>query len=648
MPQNRRSDTPEESTDQWMLRECLDLVRYSPIGIFQSTPSGRIISANPALADMFGYASPQEMIGSINDLDRQLYANPVDRQRFRRLLEARDKVVNFESRQRRRDGSLFWASFSAHVVRDRSGQVRHYQGFISDISAVKAAAEQTAEAERRYRAIFENAPVAIFQATPAGRFIQVNPTYAQIAGFASPAQMVAEITDIATQMYVHPPVRDQYKSLLAEQGYVHNFEALLKRRDGSTFWASMNTRCIRDERDRILSYDGFLVDVTEQKALEAQLQQAQKMEAVGTLAGGIAHDFNNILQAIHGFSQLLLARRRHEDPDYHGLVQINRSCQRAAQLVRQLLAFSRKMEGERRATDLNLEVMETEKVLQRTLPKMIHIKLSLQPDLWPIHAYPTQIEQILLNLGSNAADAMQNGGTLRIETGNIVLDEAYCREHLEARPGRHVLLSVSDTGCGMDEETLRKIYDPFFTTKEVGKGTGLGLASVYGIVKSHDGHIRCTSSLNQGTCFRIYMPAIECQPIQAEASDAQGRTEGGTETILVVDDDHAVRELTTDLLESLGYAVVSVVSGEEALRVFQHQRAGIDLVILDLGMPGMGGHKCLKELLKLDARTKVLVASGYSAQGSIEDILAAGAAGFIGKPYHLSDLAATIRNILAG
>jgi CheY-like chemotaxis protein len=306
------------------------------------------------------------------------------------------------------------------------------------------------------------------------------------------------------------------------------------------------------------------------------------------------------------------------------------------------------VEGNRRPLDLNQEILEAEKVLRRTIPKMVALDLHLESRLKRVNADPVQIEQILLNLGSNAADAMPNGGRLILETGNVCLDEEFCRQHLGATPGNYVLLAVKDTGQGMDRETVQHIFEPFFTTKEIGKGTGLGLASVYGIVKSHGGYILCESAPEQGTAFKIYLPAVEEKEIRVEKGAEEALLTGGSETILVVDDEAAVRDLTVQILQRHGYRVFAADCGEAALETLQTRPGGTDLVLLDLGMPGMGGLNCLREILKIDASLRVLIASGYSVNGPVKEGLESGAAGYIGKPYRLKDLLDKVRTVLDG
>ncbi len=387
--------------------------------------------------------------------------------------------------------------------------------------------------------------------------------------------------------------------------------------------------------------------VLDQRAqIQAQLLQAQKMESIGILAGGVAHDFNNLLQTVGGNVELLLKSKPADHPDRTRLVSIAKSVDRAAQLVRQLLVFGRKAGSRRVLVDLNHEVEETFRILERTVPKMILLTSHLDPDAWKVFADPVQIEQILLNLTSNAVDAMPNGGTLTVETKNVIVDDQFMKNQPGAVAGRHVVLAVSDTGCGMDKEIQEHIFDPFFTTKEVGKGTGLGLATVYGIVKSHGGHVQCASEPGQGTTFKVFFPAAEHAEVESGESGYHASLLGGTETILVVEDESEIQELTKEALETLGYVVKCAASGEEALHVYRESGTGIDLVLMDLNMPGMGGHKCLQELVRLDPLVKVVIASGYTGGRHGREALSSGASAFIGKPFQIAELAQTVRQVL--
>jgi len=387
----------------------------------------------------------------------------------------------------------------------------------------------------------------------------------------------------------------------------------------------------------------------EAKQLQAQLLQAQKMEAVGTLAGGMAHDFNNILTAIQGHADLLLLDKNNDDGDYQQLQAIVQSAQRAAVLVRQLLTFSRKMPSNPLPVNLNKAIQEVVMLLGRTLPKMIDIKLHLEEPLKNIDADPVQLEQLLVNLAVNARDAMPEGGALIFATANVTWEAESRRHHMDLPPGEYVLLSVSDTGQGMSEEIKNHIFEPFFTTKEIGKGTGLGLAMVYGIVQSHHGDITCRSAPGAGTTFQIYLPVSADQTEFDSLKPSQSSFyPQGHEILLLVDDDDMLRNLGRQMLGRFGYEVLTAANGEEALDVYQRHPRGIDLVLLDLIMPGMGGAKCLAQLLRLDPRIKVVMISGYVPGDEINNALTAGACAFFSKPIDLKEMLLVVRQVLDG
>ena len=381
--------------------------------------------------------------------------------------------------------------------------------------------------------------------------------------------------------------------------------------------------------------------------LEGRLVQSQKMEAVGTLTSGIAHDFNNILHAISGYLHLLRTKENLDGTAGRYISQIEGVVEQATELVRRLLTFGRKMERKFVALDLNHEVVQVVQILERTIPKMVGINLRLADDLKMVQGDRTQLEQVIMNLGSNAKDAMPGGGTLTIATENVALDRSYCSFHPEASPGGYVRLRVSDTGHGMNPDTIEHIFEPFFTTKEVGKGTGLGLSTVYGIVTGHGGHITCDSQPDQGTVFDIYLPAIETPASGlSPAQEYETRSFRGDETILLVDDDFSAREVGQAILEQYDYTTYVAHNGEQALEIYGADPGDIDLVVLDLIMPGMGGYECLNKLIELDPEVKVIVASGFLAEEQEERIIEAGARGFIGKPYRILDFLERLRKVL--
>ena len=428
-------------------------------------------------------------------------------------------------------------------------------------------------------------------------------------------------------------------------GSVWTGKIMNRKKDGTSYMAELTVSPVRDSSGLVVNFVALTRDITQHLELSKQLFQAQKMEAVGTLAGGVAHDFNNVLQVALGFSELILEDE--ELPKHYraDLQKIYESAKRGADLVQRLLTFSRKTEIEPQPLNLNSRITDLQKMLDRTLPKMIAIQLLLDRRLSSINADKTQIDQVIMNLAVNARDAMPDGGKLIFETSDVVLDEEYARMHVDAKPGPHVLLAVTDTGSGIDKDALEHIFEPFYTTKGVGEGTGLGLAMVHGIVQQHGGHVRCYSEPGQGTTFKIYFPAL----VSAEEKEeiiVRKMPRGGQETILLVDDDELIRDLGSRILSKSGYKVITASNGKEALDVYERRGSEIALVILDLIMPEMGGKQCLEGLLSLDPAVKVVIASGFSADGQTKDTLAAGAKGFINKPYDIRQMLEVVRAVL--
>ncbi len=510
-------------------------------------------------------------------------------------------------------------------------------------------------AEARYRGLFENAVEGIFQISPNGRFISANPAMATILGFASPDALMAEITDVPRQMFAEPGRYADFVVEIQKNKYVSGFESRLTRRDGRIIWGALSARPVYTPRGDIAAFEGALQDVTSRKTaekeksrLEDQLRHSQKMEAIGTLAGGVAHDFNNLLQGISGFVQLLLMKKGPDDPDRKYLLNIEKTAERATELVRRLLTFCRKMDVKPRRIRLNAVIKEWLRLLSRTIPKMVAIETRFAPDLKEIHADPAQMEQVLMNLAINACDAMPHGGRLRIEAENVVIGENGNARYVDLEPGEYVMLTVSDSGHGMDPDTAPHIFEPFFTTKEIGKGAGLGLSIVYGIIKSHGGRISCYSIPGEGATFSIYLPALGELGLMQEAETAPVPLpeRGGGETVLVVDDEEVILVLLERVLDEYGHRVIRATSGEEAAAVYAERAGEIDLILLDLGMPGMGGEKTLAELIRINPDVKVIVASGYAAHKIASAPEAFGAAGFITKPYRIDALMSDIRRVL--
>ena len=641
-------------------KESEDLLRLQSMTLNQiedrvtvTDLQGVITYVNNAECAMFGKKS-EELIGqhvSIYGEDTSTGAS--QEEIIRQTLERgfwRGEVTNYLD-----DGTPVILDARTYLVRDDQGRPVAICGISTDITERKKAERSLKESEERFRGVFATSPVGIaIVDTGNQRFIRVNKSFQRLTGYTNEelAQLtVGDITAPEDWRQERQLIEDYFDSKTNGFEIVKNYIC----KNGEVKQVQVTGDVLHIDNDNTSLAIANVFDITERirqenekKRLQDQLQHAQKMEAVGTLAGGIAHDFNNLLQAINGYTQLLLMDKSSHDTDYASLEAIKNASERAATLIRQLLQFSRKARTERKPITLNKEVHHAAGILNRTLPKMVSIEIHPGQGLWLINADPVEIEQILLNLGHNAADAMPDGGKLVIETENVTLDEEYVSNHAGAKTGRYVLLTVSDTGHGMDEDTLKHIFDPFYTTKEIGKGTGLGLASAYGIVKSHGGYIMCYSEVGQGTTFKIYLPAIDGTDSKQVKKVIDRLPPGGSETILLVDDEEAIRSFAKQALSMVGYRILTASSGEEAIETYLSKVNDIDLVMTDLGMPGMGGHKLLRRLLEIDANVKVIIASGYSENAQAKETLEQGAKGYIGKPYHLSHLLQKVREVLDG
>lgn len=515
------------------------------------------------------------------------------------------------------------------------------------IFASRAAAEierrkSNEDLQRLFTAV-EQAGETVMITDQAARILYVNPAFEKTTGYSS--DEVVGKTPSIVKSGKHD--RALYDDLWAtvRGGEVWRGQFTNRKKDGTLYEETVTISPIKDKAGRTGNFVMVGRDVTAETTLQKQLLQAQKMEAVGTLAGGIAHDFNNLLQAILGYTDLLLMNKPPEDPDRKKLEVVQRAARDGADLVSRILTFSRKAETKIRPIDLNQEIHRIEKLLRRTLPKMIRIDMKLAKDLRIIDADPAHIEQVLLNLGGNAQHAMPDGGQLLIETRNVSLRDQYLRSQIGAKPGHYVLLSVSDTGLGMESKVLDRVFEPFFTTKKDGEGTGLGLSMVHGIVSQHGGYIKCYSEYGKGTSFKIYLP-VSASERSSSLAMTREMPAFGTETVLLVEDDDRIREMTRQMIEMGGYQVITARSGEEAFETYTRHGETISLVILDLIMPGIGGQRCLEQLLGFDPNVRVLLASGYSSNGLTAYDKEAGARGFITKPYDAKDILGAIRKVL--
>jgi len=599
---------------------------------------GRFIDVNETLSKFLGY-TPQELQGlSVLDV-----THPAD---VAKSAESHDALLcgtidsyRMEKRYLRKDGATVWADISVSAIRGPNGEHQATVGVIVDITKRKIS-----DAIRvRLATAVEQAAETIVITDTLGTILYVNPAFERTTGYVREEAVGVNPRILKSGRHDEMFYKSMWETITS--GRVWSGHFVNKRKDGALFEEEATISPIHDESGAVVSYVGVKRDVTREVSLQKQLLQAQKMEAIGTLAGGIAHDFNNLLQVVLGYSELLLSEKFEGDPEREDLHKIHLAARSGADLVQRLLTFSRKVEPKCVPLGLNDQIKHVERLLSRTIPKMIDIRLKLEEDIFRVSADPALVEQVVMNLAVNARDAMPDGGVLTIRTENATLDDAFCALHPEAKPGAYVMLSVSDSGEGMDQETIEHMFEPFYTTREMGRGTGLGLAMVYGIVKQHGGHLTCDSKISHGTVFNIFFPALENE-VEPEVKQGDVAPCFGTETILVVDDEEPVRDFGARILAKAGYTVLIATNGKEALHEFNKEKSRISLVILDLIMPEMGGKECLQKLLEIDPNVRVLFASGYSSDALMAEPTDMGARGFITKPFRVQELLYQVRRIL--
>ena len=570
------------------------------------------------------------------------YANPKERDTLLMILQKQGRVSDMEITLKNRDGSLIPCSISAMLKYDADGKPTKLVGSMRDITERKKAEEERHESEEKYRTLVENVNIGIYRRTSGmrGRFLQVNPAMAVIFGYAS----VDEFMNIfAYEIYQTSEDNDKFMQKIREHGFVKGEEMRFKRKDGTPIWCSVTANIHYDDKSRSEWIDGVVEEITERKNLLNQLIQSQKMEAIGQLAGGISHDFNNILTAIIGYGHMLQIKLTENDTLRTYADHILSLSDRAATLTQSLLAFSRKQVMNPKSVQLNEIIRAAEKFLSRVIGEVIQLQTTLSEKDMIIMADHVQIEQVLMNLAANARDAMPEGGKLTIVTENTVMDPAFISENGFGKEGEYALISVTDTGTGMDKVTSEKIFEPFFTTKEVGKGTGLGLAMAYGIVKQHGGYITVYSEPGKGTTFRIYLPLIHAKAEEIRPEVIQP-IQKGTETILLAEDEAEVRIFTKKLLEEYGYKVIDAVDGDDAISKFKSHKDKIQLALLDVLMPNRTGREVCDAIRKIVPDIKILFTSGYPAEYITERIQQG--TELISKPIAPTTLLKKIREVL--
>jgi two-component system, cell cycle sensor histidine kinase and response regulator CckA len=570
--------------------------------------NGRRIYNSLSYLRVLGY-SPEELQAS--SAFEQIH--PDDRERVKKAAEdARRSGVGktLEYRLRHKNGEWLILESTSSVIRNEKGEPEKLVIVNRDVSERKRAEEALRRSETGFKSVVEDAPYGIYRVSTAGRFLQVNPALQKMLGYDSSQELSTK--DLAAEIFQHSGEYHRLIELLGRTEEVKDVEIEWKRKDATSITVLCSGRRVDDENGVPAYFEVFAEDVTEKRVLEKQLRMAQKMEAIGRLSGGIAHDFNNLLGVIIGYSRVLKRELGSSNVLFEHALEIEKAGQRAASLTKQLLAFSRQQVLTPAVLNLNTLASDMEKMLPQLLGEDIEVTLILDPDLGNVKADQSQVEQVIMNLAVNARDAMPMGGKLKIETKNVQLDEAFARRHPGAKVGSYVLLSVTDTGTGMDAATLTHIFEPFFTTKERGKGTGLGLATVYGIVKQSNGYTGVDSAPGKGTAFQIYLPRHAGQAFVEEPEHHSSDMLRGSETILLVEDSEPLRKLVKTFLDSAGYRVFSADSGESALEVSTSIGRSLDLLLTDVVMPGMNGRILAEHLLPRQPGMRVLYMSGYT------------------------------------
>ncbi len=549
---------------------------------------------------------------------------------------------HFEPGKRFRDEEVDMLGRFARLASIVLYNMKLYERLEKELAERKEAEAALRNSEKRYRDFFNDDLSAAYISRPNGRLEECNPAFVKMFGYTSSAEIKGE--DIGWY-YAEKDDRSLFLEALQKNGRVHSYKSKLRKVDGTPIHVIESAVGVFDKNGELTEIKGYIQDVTEQKSLESQLRQALKMEAVGTLAGGIAHDFNNLLMAIEGNASLMRLDMDTGHPHYRKLENIEKNVRSGSRLTAQLLGYARKGRYEIKTVYLNTLVKETAEAVGRT-NKHVNVKLDLARVLHPVKADRGQIEQVLFNLFINAVDAMVDGGTLVLKTDSgsekIMSNRAY-----QPKPGQYVRLTVSDNGSGMDRQTQERIFDPFFTTKEMGRGTGLGLASVYGIIKGHTGYIDVESEAGVGTTFTVCLPSAQQDTPSVVEQVADGLIKGQG-TILLVDDEEVIVEVGREYLKAMGYSVYTAPGGKKALEVFTVEHRNIDLVILDMIMPDMGGGEVYDRFKLIDRGVKVLLSSGYSLGGQASEILGRGCNGFIQKPFGMRELSLKIKEVLEG
>ncbi len=638
-----RQELAERQRAEELLRESEDRFRatfeQAAVGLAHVAPDGRWLRVNQKLCDILGFTREELLEIAFQDITHPDDLAP-DLEAVREMFTGRLAAHVREKRYIRKDGSLVWVEITVSLVRAPSGEPSYFISVTEDISRRRQAEENL----RLQSAGLNAAADAMVITDRAGAIVWVNPAFETLTGYTS-AEAIGRNPRELVRSGVHTVAfyESLWKTILA--GDVWRGEVRNRRKDGDVYPEEMTITPVREANGTISHFIAFKRDLTEQKNLEAQFLQAQKMEGIGRLAGGVAHDFNNMLTVVKGYAELVLEKLAPDDTARADVEEILAAEARSAGLVQQLLAFARKQPIAPQVVNLGDTIGSLLKMTGRLMGEQIELAWMPAHEAGFVYMDPSQIQQIVVNLALNARDAIDGTGRVTVQTANVELSKEYCASHLGSVPGAFVMLVVSDTGCGMDGDTRSRIFDPFFTTKPPGKGTGLGLSTVYGIVKQNGGFINVQSRVGHGTTFRIYLPRYTPEAAPADTA-VRSAAPTGTETVLVVEDDPALLRLATRVLERLGYTVLSTASPKEAIRLVGVHQGTLGLVMTDVIMPEMTGPALREQLAHVSPGLKCLFMSGYAA-----DVLGPqGVLGpdihFIQKPFSADELARKIREVL--
>ena len=636
----------EDITDRQRAEETLresekrfrELYDQAPVGYHEIDSEGHITRVNRTGLEMLGYTA-EEMLG------RYPWEFIVEKKTSTQAIRAKLKGTGeppppYERTWRKKDGTLLSALMQDYPNLDSSGRIVGIRATVQDISDRKLA-----ERERtRLSQAVEQSGESIMITDLEGDLVYVNPAFEKITGYSREETIGRNPRFLKGEKHDAAFYQGLWDTLATGESWSGHF--INKRKDGTLFEEEAVISPIRDPDGQTVNYVAVKRDVTREVSLQEQLQQAQKMEAVGTLAGGVAHDFNNLLTTIIGYAQIAQLDENLKGQTRKNIARIPQQGQRAAKLISQLMTFSRKAVVERQPMQMLYLVKETSKILGRTIPENISIRTGWTGEVALIEADPTQMQQVLLNLCVNASHAMPRGGEMTLGLEHATLDEEYCYQYADARPGNYVCLWVQDTGMGMTRELQEHIFEPFFTTKKVGKGSGLGLSMVYGIVKAHEGFIHVYSEEGVGSNFKVYLPVADSRVVLAEAVDDQ--PEGGTETLLLVEDEEAVRKVENEMLKTFGYSVLTAENGEEALKIYRSHSEEISLVLSDMVMPKMGGRELYGALVTINPEVKVVLMSGHGMREDVAELRAIGLKEFVDKPLDFNKLGKAVREALDG